>query len=506
MDANAILIAVADALTSSPVLAMVSALYVASFLLVCLHVLQHPREATASLLWIFLAWAFPVFGPLLYLSFGVDRVPKKSWRKQTRDREFRRIQRASPRAEAPPYTRESREFQVVMDPDSQVGSLRRGIDAICPEYPLLGGNQIELLVAGDEAYPRMLEAIRAAKCTIHLQSFIIRSDTISREFLDLLAEKARSGIAVRVLYDRFGSTAAVLKGFFLRYQRIPNMQVVGWTQANVFKRQLQLNLRNHRKLLVIDGKRAFLGGINIHDDHIIATGRRPIQDYHFDIRGPIVHELQYVFLRDWYFMTEESPRRLLTRATFAPVAATGTIPIQAVQSGPTEDEKESLTETIFLLLVSARRRIFAATPYFVPTPDILRAFTSAALRGIDVRLVVPMKNNHIYAGLAGHARYETLLDAGVRIFERHPPFLHAKALCVDDTVSLVGTANLDVRSLRLNYETNLVVYDAKFAVAIRKAIEKEITESVEIKPDEWERRPDYQRLLENFCNLMTPVL
>jgi cardiolipin synthase len=506
MDFDAIWNAVADALTSSPVLALVSALYLLSFLLVCLHVLQRPREASASLLWMFLAWAFPVFGPLVYLAFGVDRVPRKSWRKQTRDREFRREQRAHPAAEAPPYSRDAREFQVAMDSDSLAGQVRRGVDAVCPEYPLLGGNQVELLVAGDEAYPRMLEAIRDARHTIHLQTFIIRTDTISRAFLDLLAEKARTGVTVRMLYDRFGSTGAVLRGFFRRYRRIPNLQIEGWTQANVLKRQFQLNLRNHRKLLVVDGERAFLGGINIHDDHILASARYPIQDYHFDVRGPIVHELQYAFLRDWYFITEESPRRLLTRAAFPPLSAAGAMPIHAIPSGPTEDEKESLPEAVFLLLISARRRILAATPYFVPPPDILRAFTSAALRGVDVRLVVPMANNHVYAGLASRARYETLLDAGVRIYERRPPFLHAKALAVDDTLALVGTANLDVRSLRLNYETNLVVYDAGFAVTIRQAIEREIAASVEILPETWARRPAHQRLLENFCNLLSPTL
>lgn len=506
MDSAALWNAITEALTSSAVLAIISSLYVISSSLVCLHVLQRPREATAALIWMFLAWMFPVAGPLLYLAFGVDRVPRKTWRKQEHDREFRRQQSSDPSAKAPPYARHASEFQVTMAAESTAGTIRRGLDAACPESPLLGGNQVELLLAGDAAYPRMLQAISEARRTIHFQSYIIRPGKIGRAFLKALAEKASEGVKVRMLYDKLGSSSAVITGFFRRYGNVQNFNIRGWTQANILKRQFQINLRNHRKLLVVDGKRAFIGGVNIHDDHILATASYPIQDYHFEVRGPIVHELQSSFLRDWYFITEESPRSLLTRDAFPPMTKAGGMPVHVIPSGPTDDEKDSLREAIFLMLISAKRRITAVTPYFVPTPDILRAFTSAAYKGVDVRLVLPMKNNHFYAGLAGRARYEPLLKAGVRIFERKPPFIHAKALTVDDAAAMVGTANLDVRSLRLNYETSIIAYDAGFSVTMRKAIEREITESVEILPAVWARRPAHKRLLENFCNLLTPTL
>ena len=165
-----------------------------------------------------------------------------------------------------------------------------------------------------------------------------------------------------------------------------------------------------------------------------------------------------------------------------------------------------MTDVFFAAIVAARRRLLAVTPYLVPTPDIVRAFRSAGLRGVDVRLVVPQKSNHLYAGMAGRALYDELLSAGVRIFERRPPFTHAKALIVDDELAVVGTANLDVRSLRLNYELNLAVYDETFINTLKRIVLDDIALSDEVILAAWRRRPPARRLAENFCSLLTPML
>lgn len=485
-----------------------TALHMLLFLLVTYHCLKERREATSALLWIFVAWSFPVIGPIFYLSFGINRVSTKGWLKKRADQRLLGQRQQIEQNDSPQMTY----WRAVHDnsttePNTEFArELNAAMSAVLTDYPLLGGNDIKLLINGDEAYPEMLEAIAQAKDHIHLQSFIIHNDLIGRRFLNSLAEKASQGVKVRLLYDRFGSTHGVLTGFFHKYKRIENFEVVGWTQANPVKRQFQLNLRNHRKVLIIDGQEAFTGGINISKRNITRENSPPIQDYHFRVRGPIVQEMQFAFLGDWHFMTSQDPDFLLAQRYFPRVNTRGPALVRLVNGGPSTSEKNIISDVYFTCIVSAEEDIVAATPYLVPTVDLLQAFRAAALRGVRVRLVVPEKNNHSYAGLAGQARYETLLEAGVEIYERNPPFMHAKALVIDNSFTLVGTANFDERSLRLNYETNLAVHASDLAAEVKRAVLAEIEVSHRINLAEWRSRPFRQRILENFCNLMTPIL
>ena len=483
-----------------------TAMHGLAFLLVCLHCLKQRREATSSLLWMFVAWSFPVVGPILYLSFGVYRVPDKGWRKHQRNQEFLAHRRSREQESLPlAYWRAVHEARAAEPEDPFAHDLNHAMDAILDEYPLLGGNKVELLVNGTEAYPAMLEAIKGARHHIHFQTFMFWNDEVGRAFLDAMAEKARDGVRVRLLYDRFGSSQAVFSGLMRRYRTVPNLEMAGWTQANLIKRQFQINLRNHRKVLVTDGRIAFTGGVNVHRENLDTDTAPAIRDYHFSLRGPIVQELQYSFLRDWYFVTETDPDELLHADHFPEIPPAGSALVRLVNSGPAS-ELEAIEDVFFTCLTSARRQVLAVTPYFVPPPDILRAFRSAALRGVDVRLVVPRINNHVYAGLAGRALFGDLLAAGVHVFERDPPFMHAKALVVDDILALVGSANIDVRSLRLNYETDLAVYDPTFVNELKAAMLEEIARSVELDFGSWITRPFHRRLIENFCALMTPIL
>jgi len=475
--------------------------------LVCLHSLRSRREPSSTLLWIFLAWLLPFVGPLLYVSIGVDRVPDKGFRKQVNDERFL-AERDSREEDALPlaYWHAVHQESVRGLPESELGrELSKAMDAILPEYPLLKGNAASPLVTGDEAYPRMLQAIESAQDHVHLQSFIIQNDKTGRKFMRALACKARNGVRVRVLFDRFGSTQAFLTGFLRRYRKVPNLTIVGWTQANLLKRQFQVNLRNHRKALIVDGERAFAGGINLHRENTTRRRKAPIRDYHFELRGPVVQELQYSFLRDWYFMTDESTDVLLRREHFPTIDPVGTITARLLNSGPAS-EGEAITDIIFMAIVAARKQVLIVTPYFVPPPDIMRALRSAALRGIDVRLITPGKNNHIYAGLAGRSLYEELLEAGVRIFHREPPFMHAKAMLIDGCCSIVGTANWDIRSLRLNYETDVVIHDEGFTDEMKRIVLEDEAKSKEIDLARWRARPAWKKMAENLAFLMTPIL
>ena len=482
-------------------------LHFSMFLMVVYSCLNTRREATSALLWIFVTWSFPLIGPLLFLIFGINRVPHKAWRKQRADNAFL-SERLSRENESLPlvYWRAVHKSLAAEPTVPAAQSLNKTLGPILEDYPLLGGNTIEPLVDGDATYPRMLNAIRHARHHIHLQTFIVWNDAIGHEFLDLLAEKARQGVKVRFMFDSFGSMGAVLSPLFWRYRHVPNMQIVGWTQTNIFKRLVQFNLRNHRKIMVVDGKSAFMGGINLRQENLSHPGAPAIRDYHVAVRGPIVQELQYSFLRDWYFMTDDDPQVLLQQAHFPHLPAMGPAMIRVANSGPTPDELEVIAQVFFECLIAARRQILIVTPYFVPTHDILQALCSAARRGVDVRLIVPRTNNHLYAGLAGQALYADILKAGARIYQRRAPFMHAKALIVDDSMAMVGSANLDVRSLRLNYESNLIVYDSGYINALKQIILNDQAQSDELNLATWQNRHALHRLLENACYLLMPML
>lgn len=484
------------------ILWITGALHLSIFAAVSLHCLHRRRNPGATILWIFVTWSFPFIGALVYLGFGVDRVPDRGQQKLLADERLLRARKDERRSSPQAYWRECKSTRTASIFHTEFD---RALDALIPEHPAHTCNKITPLITGDNAYPQMLGAIRNAKHHIHLQSFIIAGDATGKLFLNELAAKARAGIQVRVLYDRFGSTGALFKGLFRRAQKTANLKVEGWTQANPLKRQFQINLRNHRKTLVVDGKTAFFGGINIQSKNTTRPGKPPLRDYHFKVEGPLVQGLQYSFLCDWYFITGESPEHLLSENYFPAVERAGDITARLINTGP-DSGCDIATQTFFNAITLAKKQILAVTPYFVPTVDILRALRAAALRGVDVRLIVPKENNHRYAGYAGKALYEDLLSAGAQIFERLPPFMHAKALIVDSEFSLVGTANLDERSLILNYETNVAVYDKHFANAMQLIIYEEILHSDEIRLNEWQRRPAYRRLIENLALLMSPVL
>ncbi|HKL23097.1 MAG TPA: phospholipase D-like domain-containing protein, partial [Tichowtungia sp.] len=231
----------------------------------------------------------------------------------------------------------------------------------------------------------------------------------------------------------------------------------------------------------------------------------PIRDYHFDVSGPLVHELQYAFMRDWHFITAEPAETLLTEDFFPEPVRAGDQTARLISTGPVAGS-EIPVETYFSAITLACKQIIVVTPYFVPPPEILRALLSAALRGVDVQLVVPKNNNHFYAGLASRALYEELLLAGVKIYERRPPFMHAKALLIDDECALIGTANLDNRSLNLNYESTVAVYSEPFVDRMKEIVFEDLEFSDPVDRAVWQQRPAVRRLLENLASLMNPVL
>ncbi len=308
-----------------------------------------------------------------------------------------------------------------------------------------------------------------------------------------------------MLYDRFGSAYAHFSGFF-KQARAAGVQVCSITQANPLKGRFQINLRNHRKIAVIDGTIGFAGGINIHDGNISKYSRgEPIRDYHAKLEGPAVSDLQFQFVEDWHFASGGPPELLMEDIYFPELKAVGDARVEVAPGGP-ELKGHGLADAFFSAIVAAERSITIVTPYFVPDEPIVQALRYAGMRGVNIRLVLPKYSNHWYAGFAARALYAPLMKAGVRIFERRPPFVHAKALVVDEVYAMIGSANLDYRSLHLNFETNLEVADEGFVSCLIEQVETELEASDEVSLERHQARSLARRLTENFCYLFQPML
>jgi cardiolipin synthase len=474
-------------------------------LLVCLHLLRKPHDARTSLLWIFVATAFPGVGPLAYLLFGINTIPNKGWEKQHSDMIFQKQQLKARSPHPGALAQAQKKAQTSADGRAALVYLDRILDHLSAHHPMLDGNDVQLIETAERALEEMFAALRSARKHIHLATYIFNDDRVGERLMSLLVERAQAGVEVRVLYDAFGSAGANLRLFFWRRRRVPNLHIIGFSQANVLKRKFQLNLRNHRKILVVDGTTAFTGGVNFHDVYLPHAGKPGTLDYHFSLRGPVVLELQYTFLRDWYYMTDESTDKLLAGTYFPAAEQAGAYAVRLQNSGPGGDESGTALETYFAAINLARKQILIVTPYFVPPESLIISLRQAAYRGVDVKVLVPSVNNHPTLRFASQALYTPLLTAGVRIFERRPPFIHAKAAIIDDAVALIGSANLDSRSLFLNYETNLVVFDDDFSARLKAAVLDDLAHAEEILYSEWRRRPRGRQLVENFFNLFHPI-
>lgn len=412
--------------------------------LVTVHVLLRKREVGAAIGWIGLAWLSPLAGAGLYLLFGVNRV-----------------------------TRRARKLRV--KPSGQVGGTERwdatasvpGATALSPldhavgritRLALRDGNAVIPLRDGDEAYPAMLAAIGEANRSVALSSYIFRDDAVGRLFVEALARAQARGAEVRVLVDGIGS------GYFLPriYRRLRRAGIPAgrFMHSALPWRMPFLNLRSHKKLLVLDGTVAFTGGINIADgNRVAARPAKPIRDTHFRITGPVVEQLVTAFASDWALVMAEE---LDGPGWFPGLAPTGGMPARVVTSGPDADLRK-IELVVLQAIACAKSSIRLATPYFLPSEVLASALGLAASRGLCVDVVVPKVSDHRFVDWAMRAHVDPLLESGVRIWLDEPPFDHSKILVVDEAWCFVGSANWDMRSFRLNFELNVEIYDAALA-------------------------------------------
>ena len=465
--------------------------YVLSLYLLRWVLLLKKREPTSSVAWILLIVVLPVLGGLLFLVFGINRVERKAvgMKRQTR-RVLGPILPELSQFESPPAN--SRE------------PLRNGLLRMATQINLMPatfGNRIEVLNETPRTLALMEQAIESASQTLHLEYYIWRPDRTGTRLRDMLIQKARQGVAVRFLYDGIGSMT--LSRRFLRPMREAGILVASFLPGRAFLHRWSVNLRSHRKILVVDGQVGFTGGMNIGDEYL---GKNPQlgfwRDTHLRLHGPAVLQLQQVFVEDWLFATNEE---LLLAEVFPTPQACGEIVAQVLVGEPIGD-LSTFHSVLFAAITDARKQILLTASYFVPPESLVTSLETAARQGVRVRLLLSSRCAYFWTLAAGRSYYESLLRAGVEIYEYQHGLMHAKTLTIDSQWSLVGTANFDTRSLFLNFEVGVAVYDEGIATQLEEQFERDVARSNRIALDEWLERPERQVLTENVWRLFAPVL
>ncbi len=450
--------------------------------LVTVHVLLRKRDVGTSIGWIGLAWLSPFLGTALYWLLGINRVTNRA-------RAMRRPHRQHPTSPAGLPARQQAPGLAALDRTAWRLTQR----------PALPGNRITPLHNGDAAYPRMLAAIEAAEQSILLSSYILREDAAGGPILDALIRAHRRRVTVHVLLDGIGS------GYFLSpaYRRLRRQGVPAarFMHTSLPWRMPFLNLRSHKKILVVDERIAFTGGLNIGRENLLASHpAAPVRDIHFAIEGPLTAQLVDAFAHDWHWVTGDT--HPLPQPSSGPSHAGG-VAARVITSGPDQDLEKIETVTL-QAIACARRSILILTPYFLPDNRLMAALSLAALRGVAVDIVVPQRSNHRFIDWGMRAHVDPLLQAGCHIWYNPPPFDHSKLMVVDEGWSLVGSSNWDMRSFRLNFELDVEIYDPAMAAALAGIIRQR--RGRRLRAAELAQRPFPVRLRDAAMRLALPYI
>jgi cardiolipin synthase len=482
-------------------------------LLACLlasgHALLHKRDTRSATIWIAVIWLLPALGPLLYLALGVNRLRRRAVRLGV----HKTFSRDVPENLGEPEH----------DGAEHLKHIARVVSRISTQ-PLTAGNKIEPLVNGDAAFPAMLATIEAAKKSVTLGSYIFDNDASGRQFVAALERAVKRGVAVRVLIDSAGTRYSFPPiTWRLRHAKIPYAKFL---PASLFTpwRVATINLRDHRKSLVVDGQTGFTGGMNIRHGNVLGkngradlrvgpdapqrvptTSKNLVQDLHFRITGPVVTELQEAFANDWAFTTKEILDGEIWFPELIPQLRDGNVIARVIPDGPDADF-ENARWTLLAALAEAQTSVKILTPYFLPDNALVTALNLASLRGVRVDIILPEKNNLPFVHWASRAMWWQILERGCHVWLTPPPFDHSKLMIVDGHWVLLGSANWDARSLRLNFELNVECYGRAFAQEMEKVIGKKILGAHEVTLAEADGRSLPAKLRDAIARLFSPYL
>ena len=362
------------------------------------------------------------------------------------------------------------------------------------------GNRLEAFTMGEAMLQALLREMQKATHHIHVEFYIFEDDAIGRMVRDVLMQKAHEGVEVRVLYDDVGCWHVPNR--FFEIMREAGIEVRGFLKVRFPLFTSKMNYRNHRKLVIIDGRVGFVGGMNLAERYIRGVDWGIWRDTHMLIEGTAVHGLQTAFLLDWYFVD----RTLLTKAVYFPrTVSGGSALVQVVTSEPVGQWKE-IMQGLAMAIYRARKYFYIQTPYFLPTESILVALQTAALAGVDIRLMLPWRADSRLTHLATCSYVADMLHAGVKVYFYRKGFLHSKLMVSDDQLTTVGSTNMDFRSFEHNFEVNAFVYDTEFALQMREVFLQDQRDCEQLHLKHWEKRPSSRKMLESFVRLLSPLL
>ena len=467
-----------------------------NILLAILLVFFERRNPTTTWLWLMILFFLPGIGFLIYLFLGQDMKKKKSFDvKEEEDRFF---------DELVAKQEMSIEKNKLSFNDPRISKYE---DII--QYHLLSNsaiytqdNEVELYFSGVDKFNALLSSIRNAKEYIHMEYYIIRSDNISTQIVNAMTEKAKEGLEVKLLYDGMGGRSLPRNYFKDLIQA--GGEVACFFPPFVPYISLRINYRNHRKICIIDGTEGYVGGFNIGDEYIGYSKKFGYwRDTHSKIMGNAAKGLQWRFLLDWRFA---SPKELEVSERYFPnVEGKGKTGIQIVSSGP-DSKWTSVKDGYLKMIINAKKKVYIQTPYFIPDDSILEALKMAGLSGVDVKVIIPDKPDHPFVYWASLSYIGELLEAGVKFYTYQDGFMHSKVIIMDDIVSSVGTANLDIRSFKLNFEVNAFMYDEEVNSKITKQIIRDLERCVEITAEGYAKRSFVVKFKESVSRLLSPIL
>ncbi len=461
-------------------------LFIALQVFVTAHILCHKDDVKSSIGWIGLVWLTPIVGSIFYIVFGINRIRRRALALRNKGPDIFTVTGK---------TEQEIEKEI---PRPFLQLLRLGYKVHPQRFAL--GNHAKPFVNGDAAYPEMCKLIAGAKKEVLMQSYIFNNDRAGQLFLDAFKQAVKNGAKVKVLVDGVGlnyskpTIAAALK----------KLKGVEFSVFLPSKQPINLpfvNLRNHRKILIVDGRTAFFGGMNVADGNLVKTNpKEPIIDITFKVEGPVVDQMSRVFEEDWIF----SGKKSFVPASFhASGPLPGTMPARIIPDGPDADYDK--VELMALGALScAQKSVHIVTPYFLPENNILTSLEIAAMRGVEVEIILPSKSNIVGMDGAMRANFKRLLAKGVKIFRTQPPFDHSKIMVVDGAWLFVGSANWDVRSFKLNFECNMECMDKQLAEEVLKIIAHKKSHAHSEKWDQHIRPPLLRKLADNALRLLTP--
>ncbi|MCA9039521.1 MAG: cardiolipin synthase [Planctomycetaceae bacterium] len=453
-------------------------------------VVTYRRKPNSAMAWLLIIFFEPWIGFIIYMLIGENRLPQRRIRQH--DRLLARLEKLSKRFQEHPQ---------VMKPEYDA-KLQSAIDLAerLGYMPIVGDNAVTLLDNTDATIDQLIADIDQAQNHVHMLFYIFRDDKTGNRIVDALSRAVDRGVKCRLLVDAVGSSE------FLKHSRAELIQkgieVHAALPVQFFRRKAaRIDLRNHRKIAIIDGITSYTGSQNIVDADY---GRKKLAWHDLMIRmeGPVTVELQAVFLTDWYFETSEI---LEGTEIFPDPVSAGDIPSQTLPSGPNYPT-ENHQRMVLAMLHAAQKQVTITTPYFIPDEALLQAIQVAVLRGVDVTLILPEESDQVIVGAAARGYYGVLLEMGARIFLYQPGLLHAKTITIDSSISMIGSSNFDIRSFALNFELTMMLYGEPFTGKLRMLQEKYLGSSRELLLDEWNQRPYFRRLFQNVMRLFSPLL